>query len=214
MSLLERYQEFYRSSPQMAAIQEAMDPEVLELQETLDSCLEQLSANTATWGLPYWEKTLGLPVEPGKPLDFRRGRVRAKLRGSGVTDVEMIQSVAESFTNGTVEVTEIPKAFKVQIYFTSSHGVPPNQDDLTQSLREIMPAHLAWEYRYLFLLVHHVRHMTLSQLQRQPVKAFAFAPSSFLTIGQIRSAKVGELSNRTLHDFVFPKEDGWNECEN
>lgn len=70
--------------------------------------MDQLCVNTATWGLQYWEKTLGIPVEQGKDLEYRRSRIRSKLRGSGVTTVALIESVAESFSNGDVAVTEYP----------------------------------------------------------------------------------------------------------
>lgn len=47
--------------------------------------MDQLQLDTATWGLKYWEETLGIAVEEEKAPEFRRSRIRSKLRGAGVT---------------------------------------------------------------------------------------------------------------------------------
>ena len=54
--------------------------------------------------------------------------------------------MAESFSNGDVAVTEFPQAYRLEIKFVGTIGIPPNLEDLTASLREILPAHLAWDY--------------------------------------------------------------------
>ena len=89
-------------------------------------------------------------MDEDKPLDFRRSRIRGKLRGNGVTTVAMIQNVAESYSNGAVAVTEYPAQYKLEIKFVGTIGIPPNMDDLTQTLRDILPAHLEWSYVFVF----------------------------------------------------------------
>lgn len=145
-TLISRYPEFYTSSPQFVDIQQAQDPEVQRMWDARDGIANQLHIGTATWGLRYWEQSLGIPVEVDKEISFRRARVRAKLRGAGTTTVALIQSVAESYSNGAVEVTEHPAQYSIDIKFVGTIGIPPNMDDLTTSLREIMPAHLHWDY--------------------------------------------------------------------
>ena len=145
-ALIARYPDFYMDSPEFVEMQEALEPEVLELWTAQGGLMDQLCVNTATWGLQYWERTLGIPVEQGKDLEYRRSRIRSKLRGSGVTTVALIESVAESFSNGDVAVTEFPQAYRLEIKFVGTIGIPPNLEDLTASLREILPAHLAWDY--------------------------------------------------------------------
>lgn len=105
---------------------------------------------TATWGLKYWEQTLGIPVDEAKELDYRRSRIKSRLRGAGVTTVALIQNVAESFSNGAVAVTEYPAQCRLEIKFVGTIGIPPNMDDLTQTLRDILPAHLEWAYVFVF----------------------------------------------------------------
>lgn len=145
-ALIARYPDFYAGSPEFVDMQNALEPEALALWTARDSLMDQLCVNTATWGLQYWEQTLGITVEQGKDLEHRRSRIRSKLRGSGVTTVALIESVAESFSNGDVAVTEYPQAYRLEIKFVGTIGIPPNLEDLTASLREILPAHLAWNY--------------------------------------------------------------------
>ncbi len=148
--LIVRYPDFYAGSAEFADLQEALEPEVLALWEYRDSVLDQLSVDTATWGLRYWEQTLGIPVEAAKDLSFRRSRIKSKLRGAGITTVAMIQNVAESFSNGEVAVREFPTEFRVEIVFVGTIGIPPNMEDLTAALREAMPAHLKWDYIIIY----------------------------------------------------------------
>ena len=144
--LIARYPDFYAGSPEFVDMQNALEPEALALWTAQGGLMDQLCVNTATWGLQYWEQTLGITVEQGKDLEYRRSRIRSKLRGSGVTTVALIESVAESFSNGDVAVTEYPQAYRLEIKFVGTIGIPPNLEDLTASLREILPAHLAWDY--------------------------------------------------------------------
>lgn len=145
-ALIARYPDFYAGSPEFVDLQDALEPEALALWTAQGGLMDQLCVNTATWGLQYWEQTLGITVEQGKDLEYRRSRIRSKLRGSGVTTVALIESVAESFSNGDVAVTEDPQAYRLEIKFVGIIGIPPNMEDLTASLREILPAHLAWDY--------------------------------------------------------------------
>ena len=89
-------------------------------------------------------------MQVGKGTEFRRSRVRAKLRGVGVTTVALIRDTAASFSNGAVEVTEQAAQYRIKIKFAGTIGIPPNLDDLTAALREIMPAHLGWDYIYVY----------------------------------------------------------------
>lgn len=56
-----------------------------------------------------------------------------------MTTVAMIQNVAESFSNGTVAVTEFPSRYRIEIKFVGSIGTPPNMDDLTAACGRSCP---------------------------------------------------------------------------
>ena len=118
--------------------------------DTLEACIvdvfNQRFIDKATWGLALWEKTYGVETDESKPLDQRRSVVKAKMRGSGVVTKDMIKNIAAAFLNGQVEVAENFEAVSIDITFTDYAGVPPNRDDLTKTLRELIPAHLGINY--------------------------------------------------------------------
>ena len=150
MMLIARYPDWYAGSPQFVDIQTALEPERAEMWNARDGLVDQLNVDTATWGLKYWEQTLGIPVEVEKAVSYRRSRVKAKLRGAGTTTVALIQNVAESYSNGAVDVIEHPEQYGLDIKFVGTVGIPPNMDDLTAALREIVPAHLHWDYIIIY----------------------------------------------------------------
>ncbi|MCX7614756.1 MAG: YmfQ family protein, partial [Clostridiales bacterium] len=105
---------------------------------------------SATWGLVLWEKALGIDTDVSKSNEYRRTRIMSKLRGSGTTTADMIKNVAESFSNGIVDVIEHPEQYSFDIKFVGTLGIPPNMDDLTAAVEEIKPAHLAYTFVYIY----------------------------------------------------------------
>ncbi len=125
--------------------------ELLELEcQGVNGALAQPRVETATWGLRYWEETLGIPVDEGKDLDTRRSRVRVKLLGSDVTTVALVKSSAEIWSGQKAEVTEYADQFRFEIRFVETNGVPPNMRDVTGSIRELIPAHPQWDYIFFY----------------------------------------------------------------
>lgn len=128
------------ASPQLAAMQEAF----LALPE------KELFASTAERWLSLWERAYGLPVEPEKPVPFRRSRLLSRVRGAGTTTKEMIRQVVESFSQSDCEVLEIPEEYRFEVHFVNRYGIPPNMEDVQAAVEEIKPAHLAYAFVYLF----------------------------------------------------------------
>ncbi len=75
----------------------------------------------------------------------------AKMRSAGTTTVAMLKSVAESYANGNVTVTEYYADYKFTITFVSTRGIPAQMDKLKAAVEKIKPAHLAVEYVYTYV---------------------------------------------------------------
>jgi len=138
---IDRYPRFLQNSPEFRDLQRALEPELLALWEARDGALEQLCVETASWGLPYWEKTLGIPVDTEKDLEARRGLVRARLLGVGTATREAVLALVAGFTGGEVELTEYPNEFRLKLKFGSDRILDLRA--LTEALREFLPAHLS-----------------------------------------------------------------------
>lgn len=106
-----RYPAFLRKSPEFRDLQEALEPELLELWAARDGAMDQLFVESASWGLRYWERTLGLSSEAGKDLEARRSRVRSRLLGADVSTVSLVERVAEIYAKLPARVEEHPERF-------------------------------------------------------------------------------------------------------
>lgn len=120
--------------------------------DTMDLTIEdveaQLSVDTATWGLVFYEKDLKITPDLSKPYEERRSVIKSKWRGVGKIDRTLIKLVVDAFTNGDCEVTFDGK---INITFTSVYGIPPNMTDVQKILSDIRPAHLGLLYIYIYM---------------------------------------------------------------
>jgi uncharacterized protein YmfQ (DUF2313 family) len=170
--------QYYESSRLFQSYLQTSGTEMDDFRTAMDEVLDQFFVNTATWGLDKWESELGLTSFAGKPEDQRRSRIVSKLRGMGTVTVALMQSVAKSYTNGEIQVTEHPETYSFTVKFVDQLGVPPNLNDLKQAIEEIKPAHLAVVYEYKYLLINQIhRVMTISEMESHPLTDFApFVP--------------------------------------
>lgn len=136
--------------------------------------LAQLTIDTATWGIIYWEREYGVTPQATDTLDDRRSRVKAKLRAPQTVTAAMLENLTDSYINGQSIVTELPRQHKVQIQFNGEYGVPANLESLTAALLEVLPSHVVYEYLYRYLLVREVHGMTINELQSHTLHDFAF----------------------------------------
>lgn len=142
----------YRNSPLMQDIQKAIAIEIGKVRYSKEDLLNQFYIDTATWGLSsIWENPLGIQTDLNKSYEFRRSVIKAKLRGSGTINISLIKNVAESFSNGQVDVIEDNANYSFTIKFVGTLGIPPNMQDLQKSIEEIKPAHLGYKFEYTYL---------------------------------------------------------------
>jgi Uncharacterised protein conserved in bacteria (DUF2313) len=143
-----REYEYLRESSEIIKA-EAVEFETLN--NTIADVLAQFFVDTTTWGLSYWERACGIPVDESKPIDQRRSVIKSKLRGIGTVTVDLIKNVAEAYSYGEVDVTEDYANYTVIVTFVGERGVPANLTDIENALREIIPAHLAINYKFTYL---------------------------------------------------------------
>lgn len=176
MKLIDYLPPFYRDSPEVQAIQQALEPEADRLRQETEDIARQLALLDADWGLEYWEQALGIPVDLSKPLEFRRSRAASKLRGQGTATIALLQNVAMSFANGQTDILEYPKEFRFEVKFTGVIGIPPNLDDLSDAIEEIKPAHLTYSYIILYRLHKNLKAYTHADLGRYAHKTIREEP--------------------------------------
>lgn len=144
-ALMDWLPENYPASGETVTFQEAIQPEIDALWRLRNEMLEQMDPYSATWGLPYWEDSLGLNGSEGLSLDTRRRQVVAKLQGRGPTTVQVVRDLAETLLGMPVSVTEWYSEYRVELEADGLDGLPGGALSLRERLEEVMPAHLDWQ---------------------------------------------------------------------
>ena len=155
---------YWHEIEQMKVLQEILGKNLVEVIAFKQDLFNQMFIETATWGLSRWEKIFDLPIEIEKNYSFRRERIKAKIRGSGTTTKQLIINIASAFSNGEVEVIEYPNEYRFVVKFVGVKGVPANMKDLTSSIEEVKPAHLAFTFEYTYNYWNNLKAYTWSAL--------------------------------------------------
>lgn len=151
MDLINMLPGYFEGNLTMEELQGILSEEVSTLANKLDETIDQCFVNTATSILSRYEKIYGIQVDVNKSDEFRRERIKAKIRGTGTVTKQMIIDTASAYSNGEVEVIEETYNYSFRIKFIGVRGVPANMADLTLTLNEIKPAHLAFTFEYTYI---------------------------------------------------------------
>lgn len=157
---------YYRYSGVMQGILDSLGLAIDGYRADMQDIVAQMFVPTATWGLDIWERELGIKTDYRISLEERRSTIIAKLRGIGTVTVGLVRQVAESYAHGRVAVTDSPYEYTYDLFrqeagpppytviirFVDRYGIPPAMDALQRALREIIPAHLAIDYDYMYLI--------------------------------------------------------------
>lgn len=140
-----------------------------------DETAQQMFLDSMTWALAIEERIAGITPAAGAGVEERRSVLQAKWRSAtGKCDVDLIQRVCDSWKNGEVDVDFVDG--EIVLRFVGAYGVPDADAlaALQSAVQEVIPAHLAVQYLYRYLLVREVSAMTVSELQTHTIDEFAF----------------------------------------
>ena len=167
-----RVPDYYYDDPNTGAILNALDRTGERFLAAVEDHLQQMDINPATWALPRWEARPGITPGAGAEYEARRGTIMARMRGSGAATPELVRTVADSWKNGAVAVSET--AFSVILTFVGAFGIPEDINGLVRAVRAVIPADMLIEYAFRYLLIRDVHNtMTLAQLEETPLDYFA-----------------------------------------
>lgn len=169
-SLITYIPKFLRQSNIYQEIFNAEDQQIALLETNIDDIKAQLSVDTATWGLVIFEKELKISTDLSKPIEDRRSVIKSKMRGTGKVDSILIKLVADAYTNGDVMVSFNGH---IVVKFVSQVGIPPNLQDLKDTLEEIKPSYLAIDYEFRYLTISEVSQFTIGQMNETLLENFA-----------------------------------------
>ena len=182
IDLMEYLPELYANNVTMNELQRILSKIVSKFDDGRNEVLDNCFVSTASGLLSRYEKIFGLSIDINKNDEFRRERLKAKVRGSGTTTKKLIEQVAASFSNGEVEVIEDSANYRFFVKFVGVLGIPENIADLQLTIEEIKPAHLTFEFIYTYNTWKVVETLTWKE-------------ASAYTWEQIRTAKITQIPN-------------------
>ena len=146
MSLINKLPSFYDNDI-TKPIQDSLSVEASSINDEVDNVLNQFFVDSATYGLDYWERMLGISKN-NFDIDTRRENIKAKMRSRGTTTVSVIKNICEAYSNGIVEIIVNHSDYSFVIDFVGTIGVPKAFAELDKTIEEIKPAHLAHSYKF------------------------------------------------------------------
>jgi hypothetical protein len=147
MKLIEKLPFFYEECPITNAIQDGLNSEKEVLTSKIEDTINQLYVNSATWGLEFWEKFVGINKSSENLID-RRLKVISRLTAKRTTTKKVFEELCKVYVDD-VKINEIFEEYKVLISLTEkSESDLPKEYNLTEinnAIWEIKPAHLEHE---------------------------------------------------------------------
>ena len=116
--------EFYENNITMKELQGILSQIITKFDDGRNEVLDNCFISTASELLSRYEKIFGLSIDISKNDEFRRERLKAKVRGNGTTTKQLIEQVASSFSNGEVEIIEDNEIYTFYVKFIGTLGVP------------------------------------------------------------------------------------------
>ena len=116
------------------------------------------------------EKEFKVRPDSEMTLDDRKSVLISTLRGVGVTNIAKLKTVAESFTNGKVDIITDNPHYHFTVKFVSEFGIPPRIQNVKDAIEKIKPAHLGVDYEFKYNTVYDLRKFTVEELRQYTVE--------------------------------------------
>lgn len=162
MSLINKLPSFYDNYI-TKPIQDSFTVEANLINDKVEKTLEQFFVDSATYGLDYWEKMLGISKN-NNDIQTRRENIKARMRSRGTTTVSVIKNICEAYSNGEVDIIVNHSDYSFVIDFIGSIGIPRAFAELDKTINEIKPCHLAHSYRFNYNTHSNLANYTHEQL--------------------------------------------------
>ena len=162
MSLINKLPSFYDNYI-TKPIQDSFTVEADLINDKVEKTLEQFFVDSATYGLDYWEKMLGISKN-NNDIQTRRENIKAKMRSRGTTTLSVIKNICEAYSNGEVDIIVNHSDYSFVIDFIGSIGIPRAFAELDKTINEIKPCHLAHSYRFNYNTHSNLANYTHEQL--------------------------------------------------
>ncbi|MCL2087660.1 MAG: YmfQ family protein, partial [Oscillospiraceae bacterium] len=122
---------------------EAMGREYDEMAEWTQNLALEFFPQTCTWSIGFWEQLYGIESDVSLPLDFRRGRIRAKKLQKPPLNPARIEAAIFALTGVPIALVESDEPYTFEVVLKPTDD-EPNHSLMFRTIRAIKPSHLSF----------------------------------------------------------------------
>lgn len=141
---------------------QAISKQFGKLMYKYNDAVNQLTIDTATWGLTKWEQDYGIDTNLEYSYESRKEVLNSKRKSTRTSTIDMIKDTAESFSGGEVSITEYNNEYYFIVQFIGVMGIPTNLQSFKNMLEEIKPAHLQYILKYSYTTWNFIKNDNLT----------------------------------------------------
>jgi len=140
---LEYISPIYEQSIIMQAIMEAIGAEWDDVDRLTDDVFAQLFPQTATWGIVYWERLVGIPRNDSLSIEQRRVRVLTRMQTRWPMTKERMEQLVRTFSKDKQAfIREFFDQYRFEVLFSLTQSV--DLGTVYEVIEEAKPAHLGY----------------------------------------------------------------------
>ena len=109
------------------------------------------------------EKEFKIKPTNDMTLEDRKDFLISILRGVGVTNVEKLKNIAQTYECGDIEVIQNYSSYSIIIKFVSILGIPKRLNDLKKAIEKVVPCHLGISYEIKYNTLNDLTPYTLQE---------------------------------------------------
>lgn len=133
----------YEQSVIMQAVMEAIGAEWDDIDGLTDEVFAQLFPQTATWGIVYWERLVGIPRNDSLSIGQRRERVLTRMQTRWPMTKERMEQLVRTFSQDKQAfIREFFDQYRFEVLFNLTQSV--DLETVYEIIEEAKPAHLSY----------------------------------------------------------------------
>jgi hypothetical protein len=161
--MLDYLPKYYEDSFTVSKIMQVVANEYVRLTVNAYDVLNQFTPETASeWGLARWEKICLIKPLENATIAQRRASILKRLRGIGTVTLSVFTSLIEEYYSARIVVDE--ELAHVTIQWTGIRDTPPEFAEIEYLTRQVLPAHMTFEFESSFLTFEELAKLRFSQL--------------------------------------------------
>jgi hypothetical protein len=194
--MLEMLPPYERNSIVFQEIMKAEEKQFNKMDADIKDLENQLSPDTATWGLSIYEKELGLQIEPDISIEMRRSLIKAKLLMQPPSSKAKFIEILKSFIE-TAEIEEIFNDYSFNVILKTLDTVGDKLPYIQQVIEDFKPAHLA----YIFIICYLYYPKVFIEFQKYFSEKFKVAGTEDMSGNEYISTLGKSYKDKTLYTF-------------